>query len=74
MPEVFAEPPSLKILAAIHVASGATPIVLPPASRPTMMPIVSVPWPDRSVGMEGCWPLGSNQLLVPPRHEADRSG
>ncbi len=36
-------PESSKIFAAIHVASGATPIAVPPALPPTMTPIVCVP-------------------------------
>ena len=56
-----AVPLSLKILAAIQVAPGAMPIDVPPASPPTMTPIVAVPWPLRSVGVDGCWPYGSNQ-------------
>ena len=47
---------SLKILTAIHCAAGATPTEVPPASPPTITPIVQVPWPLRSVGVVGCWP------------------
>jgi hypothetical protein len=67
-------PRSLKIFAAIHLASGATPTELPPALPPTMTPIVCVPCPLMSVGVVGCCPLGSYQLLVPPLHLAARSG
>ncbi len=74
IPAVVATPWSLKILTAIHLASGATPIEVPPASRPTMTPIVHVPWPFTSIGVVGCWPFGSYQLFDPPRQPAARSG
>src|SRR6516225_3937170 len=64
---VVAEPWSLKILTAIQRASGAMPIEVPPASPPTITPIVAVPWPLTSVGVAECSPLGSYQLLLPPR-------
>ena len=70
MAVAVAVPLSLKILAAIHVAPGAMPIDVPPASPPTMTPIVAVPWPLRSVGVVGCWPYGSNQEFEPPRQRA----
>src|SRR5262249_55916880 len=70
---LVATPLSLKILTAIHCACGATPIVAPDALPPPITPIVQVPWPFRSVGV-ACWPDGSYQLLVPPRHCAARSG
>src|SRR5262249_9601230 len=69
-----AVPRSLNILTAIHVASGATPTELPPASPPTITPMVRVPWPLTSVGVVGCCPFGSYQLLVPPRQRPARSG
>jgi hypothetical protein len=50
-----ATPLSLKIFAAIHFASGATPIAVPPAAPPTITPAVIVPWPLRSAG-SACWP------------------
>src|SRR5689334_10926647 len=65
---------SLKILTAIHVASGAIPTELPPASPPTITPMVQVPWPLTSVGVAGCSPFGSYQLLAPPRQRPARSG
>ncbi len=74
MAVAVAVPLSLKIFAAIHVAPGAMPIDVPPASPPTMTPIVAVPWPLRSVGVVGCWPYGSNQEFEPPRQRAARSG
>src|SRR6266550_699160 len=67
-------PRSLKIFTAIHFASGATPIELPPASPPTMTPIVWVPCPFTSVGVLGCCPFGSYQLLLPPRQRPTMSG
>ena len=36
----------------IHLAEGATPILLLPPSSPTMVPIVCVPWPKSS---QGAW-------------------
>ena len=74
MPVEVAVPRSLKIFTAIQVASGATPMEEPPLLPPTMTPIVWVPWPFTSVGVVGCWPLGSYQLFVPPRHLPARSG
>ena len=73
MAVAVAVPRSLKILAAIQRAPGATPTDDPPADPPTMMPIVAVPWPDRSVGV-ACWAYGSYHESVPPRHVAARSG
>src|SRR5262249_29445144 len=67
IPVGVAAPRSLKILPAIHVASGAPPTELPPASPPTITPMFQVPWPLTSVGVAGCSPFGSYQLLVPPR-------
>src|SRR3972149_2245953 len=64
---------SLKILTAIHRAPGATPMVDPPASPPTIIPIVPVPWPSASYGVR-CSPFGSYQLLFPPRHLLCKSG
>src|SRR5499425_437241 len=74
IPVEVAIPRSLNILTAIHVASGATPTELPPASPPTITPIVQVPWPLTSTGVVGCCPFGSYQLLVPPRQRLARSG
>ena len=70
---VVALPRSLKILAAIHFAPGATPIAVPPCAPPTITLIVHVPWPAASKG-ELCWPYGSYQLFAPPRQEPARSG
>src|SRR5512132_1393437 len=61
MPREVAVPRSLNILTAIQVASGATPTELPPASPPTITPMVHVPWPLTSVGVVGCSPFGSYQ-------------
>jgi hypothetical protein len=36
--------------------------------------MVQVPWPLTSVGVVGCSPFGSYQLLVPPRQRPARSG
>src|ERR1700745_1701135 len=74
IPVEVAVPRSLKILTAIHVASGAIPTELPPASPPTITPMVQVRWPLTSVGVAGCSPFGSYQLLVPPRQRLARSG
>src|SRR5262249_54797160 len=74
IPVEVAVPRSLNILTAIHVASGATPTELPPASPPTITPIVQVPWPLTSTGVVGCCPFGSYQLLVPPRQRLARAG
>src|SRR5215813_1174014 len=74
IPVEVAVPRSLNILTAIHVASGASSTELPPASPPTITPIVHVPWPLTSVGVAGCSPFGSYQLLVPPRQRLARSG
>src|SRR6185312_2264746 len=71
---IVAEPRSLKIFTAIHLAPGATPTPVPPADPPTITPIVQVPWPLMSVGVVGCWPFGSYQLFEPPRQDAARSG
>ena len=52
-------------LAAIHRASGATPIWFAPPSSPTMVPMVWVPWPLLSHGSSEGLPQisdGSNQL------------
>ena len=73
-PAAVATPWSLKIFTAIQRASGAIPIAEPPASPPTIAPIVHVPWPLTSVGVVVCSPLGSYQLFVPPRQRALRSG
>jgi hypothetical protein len=43
IPVEVAWPRSLKILTAIHRASGATPTEVPPPSPPTITPIVWVP-------------------------------
>ena len=59
-------PLSSKIRAAIQVAPGATPIVVPPDPPPTITPIVAVPWPLASNGAM-CCPYGSYQEFVPPR-------
>ena len=50
-------------LAAIHLAPGATPILLSPPSSPTIVPMVCVPWPLLSHGaaVAHTW-AGSNQL------------
>src|SRR4029077_15161232 len=74
MPEEAAFPRSLKIFTPIHLASGATPTEVPPASPPTMTPIVHVPWPLTSVGGDGFSRLGSYQLFDPPRQRLARSG
>src|SRR5439155_5703935 len=74
IPVVVAAPRSLKTFTAIHRASGATPTAVPPASPPTITPIVAVPCPLMSVGVVGCSPFGSYQLLLPPRHRPARSG
>ncbi len=49
-------------LAAIHFASGATPIWLPKPSSPIIVPMVCVPWLLLSPGAVGKVPVGSNQL------------
>ncbi len=50
-------------LAAIHLAPGATPILLAPPSSPTIVPMVWVPWSLLSQGAAvGQMPAGSNQL------------
>src|SRR4029079_417159 len=49
--------------AAIQRAPGATPIVLPLRSPPTIVPVVCVPWPLLSYG-DSCSPYGSNQLIA----------
>src|SRR5215472_16020062 len=74
IPVEVAVPRSLKILTAIHVASGAIPTELPPASPPTITPMVQVPCPLTTVGVAGCSPFGSYQLLDPPRQRLARSG
>src|SRR5574340_1051303 len=55
------------------LASGATPMAVPPIPPPTMRPMVCVPWPSGSYGL-ACSPCGSYQLLAPPRHLPARSG
>ena len=67
-------PASFQIRAAIQLAPGATPIEVPPASPPTITPIVPVPCPVRSVGIVVCWPYGSYQSPGVPRNAAARSG
>ncbi len=41
---------TVQALAVIHLAPGATPMLLAPPSPPTMVPIVWVPWPRSSQG------------------------
>src|SRR5262249_40248657 len=67
-------PRAVELWRAIHAASGAPPTELPRASPPTITPMVRVPWPLTSVGVAGCSPFGSYQLLVPPRQRLARSG
>ena len=43
-------PLSLRILAAIHSASGATPVISPPGGEPRIVPVTWVPWPLPSPG------------------------
>jgi len=77
MPLVEAPPPSLKILAAIQVAPGATPTTSP-GGPPTMVPATCVPCPKPSPGVAYSSPVATNQLLAgspdAPRQLSVRAG